>query len=233
MSFHPFSCVLALLLALLAPLPGVAASGLVIYTIAEDAPAGLPPLLRLFEADGWRIAVNRVAPDFVHEHELGGALFRLTQQAHADGYDKVVLAGRSFGAWISLIANSSWSTPVEGGRVHALIALDASVSAENARIGRRWHDYKFMDVIKTQDPTRLAIILFDDDAEAGQMREDEIRSTIRRPAIPHLVARDASALAGPGGPDGEDFARRWGECLRRLVADAPPSPPSGWCRPSP
>ncbi|KIL99980.1 hypothetical protein CCC_02769 [Paramagnetospirillum magnetotacticum MS-1] len=200
---------------------------LILYTIGPDAPGEVPPVIARFRRDGWDIRVNRIPLDFPHEHDLGKALFTQARAARDEGYSRVVLAGRAFGAWVSLIANSSWSTPVDGGDIHAVIALDPTISGETSRIGRQWHDYKFMDVIKTQDPTRLAVVVLDSDHEEGQTREFEIRRTIRRPNIPHVVIYEPS----PPALDGEAFARRWGDCLATVAGDEIPSPPAnGWCR---
>ncbi len=215
------------LLAVLTATPSRAENRLILYTVGSDAPAELPPVLARFRDEGWTVRINRVPVDFRREHDFGKALFAQARAARDEGYSRVVLAGRSFGAWVSLIANSSWSTPVDGSGIHAVIALDATVSGETARIGRRWHDYKFMDVIKTQDPTRLAVIVLDTDAEEGRIREDEIRRTIRRPAIPHVAVYEPS----PPPLDSEGFARRWGDCLATLLGDEVPSlPANGWCR---
>lgn len=209
--------------AIAAPLGG---RSLLIYTVDDTAPAAPPPVFAPLRRDGWTIHVNRIPVDFPHEHDLGEALYHQVETARAEGYTRIALAGRAFGAWVSLIANSSWSTPVQGGRVHAIIAVDPTVSTESARIGTQWHDYKFMDVIKTQDPARLGIIIVNPDAEDGQDREMEIRRTLRRPAIPNLVAFDPAPLP----VDGEAFARRWGRCFATLLGDEIPSPPANdWC----
>jgi hypothetical protein len=219
--------VLALLSLLLPAAPATAGGRLIIYTAADDVPAEPPPVIGRFAAEGWTIRVNRVPLDFKHEHDLGKDLFHQARAARDEGFSRVVLAGRSFGAWVSLIANSSWSTPVDGGGIHAVLALDATASGQTARVGRQWHDYKFMDVIKTQDPTRLGVVILDSDAEEGETREFEVRRTIRRPAIPHVVVYEASAPA----MDGEAFARRWGGCLATLLGDEVPVPAAnGWCR---
>lgn len=219
--------ILLVLFAALIALPASAENRLILYTVGTDAPDTPPPVLARFRDEGWTIRVNRVPVDFKREHELGKALFAQARAARDEGFSRVVLAGRSFGAWISLIANSSWSTPVDGGGIHAVVALDATASGETARIGRQWHDYKFMDVIKTQDPTRLAVIVLDSDSEEGETRQFEVRRTIRRPAIPHVAVFEPA----PPPMDGEDFARRWGDCLATLLGDAIPSPAAnGWCR---
>jgi hypothetical protein len=219
--------ILLVLATVLIALPASAENRLILYTVADDAPAEPPPVIGRFQAEGWTIRVNRVPTDFKREHELGKALFSQARAARDEGFSRIVLAGRSFGAWISLIANSSWSTPVDGGGIHAVIALDATASGETARIGRQWHDYKFMDVIKTQDPTRLAVIVLDSDTEEGETRQFEIRRTIRRPAIPHVAVFEPA----PPPLDGEAFARRWRDCLAVLVGDEVPSPAANdWCR---
>ncbi|BAE50213.1 alpha/beta hydrolase [Paramagnetospirillum magneticum] len=207
--------------------PAAAENRLILYTVGAGVPEAPPPVLARFRDQGWTIRINRVPVDFRREHDFGKALFDQARAARGEGYSRVVLAGRSFGAWVSLIANSSWSTPVDGGGIHAVIALDATVSAETARHGRQWHDYKFMDVIKTQDPTRLGVMVLDGDAEEGRGREDEIRRTLRRPGIPHVVVYEPA----PPPLDSEDFARRWGDCLATLLGDEVPSPPANdWCR---
>lgn len=201
---------------------------LILYTAGADIPAEPPAILARQAGHGWIIRVNAIPFDPPHEHDLGKALFAQAQAARREGFDRVVLAGRGFGAWISLIANSSWCTPVEGGGIHAVVALDATAGGQTPRLGRQWHDYKFMDVVKTQDPTRLAIMILDTDREEGETREFEIRRTIRRPAIPHLAVYEPAAPA----LEGEDFARRWGGCIDALISDAALSPPANvWCRP--
>lgn len=218
---------LALLSLLLPAAPAMADGRLIIYTAGDDVPAEPPPVIARFAAEGWTIRVNRVPTDFKREHDLGKELFRQARAARDESFSRVVLAGRSFGAWVSLIANSSWSTPVDGSGIHAVLAIDATASGQTARVGRQWHDYKFMDVIKTQDPTRLAVVILDSDKEEGETREFEVRRTIRRPAIPHVVVFEPS----PPPVEAEGFDRRWGGCLATLLGDEVPVPPAnGWCR---
>ncbi|CAA7618231.1 conserved exported hypothetical protein [Candidatus Terasakiella magnetica] len=217
---------------LLAALPAVAepqslgpkaAKGLIIHTVAEDAAEALSPTLMRLRDEGWDVEINRVSVDFAKERELATPLFERTRSAEAEGYAKVVLAGESFGAWISLLANSSWTTPVERGHLFALIAMDASAASLGSATSGRWYEYKFMNVLKSQDATRLAVFLYDAPPEDRLAREDEIRRMLANPERYRLLSVESVAAAGPEGPHSTAFMHRWEPCLVALLADAAPA----------
>ena len=199
------------------------ARGMIIYTVQDDSPEGLPPILGFVRDDGWDVTVNRVAVDFSHDHEIAQVVFARIRQAEMAGYGKVVLAGESFGAWVSLLANSSWTTPVEGGHLHALIVIDPSVAAVDGSDGGRWHEYKFLNVLKSQDSTRLALFLYDATADDRDQREDEVVRMLRNPRLPRVVSVEADTFAGPNGPRSTAFARRWRHCLTALLDEITPA----------
>lgn len=195
----------------------VAAKGLILFTTATDSPIAAPPYLELMREDGWDVALNPIKINFNAERGLAADLRRRMDEAKGQGYRKVALIGESFGAWISLMANSSFQTPLDGPHLPVLIAIDASAAAAPGSASSPWHDYKFIDLLKTQDPTRMALFLYDAPEDEREERRAEVVHSLTNPNAIAYVAVGKGRFNDANGPHGEAFVRRYGACLIALL----------------
>jgi len=176
-----------------------------------------PPALalRLLHARGWDvIKINR--------HNLAesarASVVRATERTAAEiqtqrarGYRRVVLAGQSFGGYVSLeVASASRD-------VFAVIALAPGVTGavENLDPERMLQDVK---------ASRIAMVLPKGDVLFGNRARGPValRSLARRGDPFLLVDESASAISGHAGAMGGRFALRYGLCLADFLSDAPP-----------
>jgi len=171
--------------------------------------------LRLLHTRGWDIIkINR--------HNLAesarASVVRATERTAAEiqaqrarGYRRVVLAGQSFGGYVSLEAAS-------GSRdVFAVIALAPGVTGavENLDPDRMLQDVK---------ASRIAMVLPQGDALFGNRARGPValRTLARRGDPFLLVDESAPAISGHAGAMGGRFALRYGLCLADFLVDAPP-----------
>ncbi len=190
--------------------------GLVLFSVAADDSSASPPFLKQIEADGWKVETRAVEPSYPREAEYADALRRRVESVRKQGCQRIALAGESFGAWVSLLANASFQTPPDSTSLQAVIAIDASAAKAKApRDG--WHDYKFINLLKAQNPTRLALFLYDAPADEADDRRDEVSHSLTNQVSGAQVIVETAAFDGADGPHGEAFARRFGARLIEML----------------
>lgn len=209
------SCLAAVIAMFLlsAPAWAGAARGVILHP-QVDAGAE-PAYLRDLQADGWEVISIPVKPDFQQEGEQAQMLLARMRALRAKGVSRIVLAGEGYGAWVSLVANASFETPEEGAGLLAVIAIDANVSRQSLAKSDQWHAYKFINLVKTQDATRLALFLDDVPEDEREDRLSELRHSLSNPNLPTVIA-----VEPPGSLDkaaGQGFAHRFGGCLKDLL----------------
>lgn len=171
--------------------------------------------LRLLHARGWDIVkINR--------HNLAESartsVVRATERTAAEiqtqrarGYRRVVLAGQSFGGYVSLEAAGASRD------VYAVIALAPGVTGavDNLDPERMLQDVK---------ASRVAMVLPQGDALFGnRVRGPAALRMLARRGDPFLlVDESAPAISGHAGAMGGRFALRYGLCLADFLSDAPP-----------
>lgn len=196
-----------------APAWAGAAKGVILHPQVE---AGAEPAyLRDLQADGWEVISILVKPDFQQEREQAQILLARMRALRAKGTSRIVLAGEGYGAWVALVANASFETPEQGAGLLAVIAIDANASRLRLSNSDPWHAYKFINLVKTQDATRLALFLDDVPEEERQDRLSELRHSLSDPNLPTVIA-----VEPPGSLDkaeGAGFAHRFGGCLKNLL----------------
>lgn len=190
--------------------------GLVLFSVAAGDAAALPPYLKLIAVDGWTVEVREVAQSYAREDEFAVALRRRIDAARQAGCRRIALVGESFGGWISLLANASFQTPMDSESVQAVVAIDASAAKSEAPRDA-WHDYKFVNLLKSQDATHLAVFLYDAPAEEVAERRAEISRSLANRVRDARVMVETAAYEGADGPHGEAFARRYGPLLIELL----------------
>lgn len=190
--------------------------GLVLFSVAAGDAAALPPYLKLIAGDGWKVEVRPVVPSYAREREFAVALRGRIDAARQAGCARIALVGESFGAWISLLANASFQTPIDSESVQAVVAIDASAAKSEAPRDT-WHDYKFVNLLKVQDATHLVVFLYDAPAEEVGERKGEISRSLANRVRDARVIAETAAYDGAEGPHGEVFARRYGPLLIEML----------------
>jgi pimeloyl-ACP methyl ester carboxylesterase len=205
------------------------ARGLVIWNhgisgTAEQYKAPPALVLRLLHARGWDILkLNR--------NNLGGTapnltLPRATERTEAEvraqlarGYRRVVLAGQSFGGYVSL------ETAAASRDVFGVVAMAPGVTS----FGVNRLDPSITERLVTEvKARRLSLVfpqgdaLFDNRARGP----GALRALAGRPAPYLVIDETATSLSGHGGATGGRFALRYGACLADFL-DAADSPPPG------
>jgi dienelactone hydrolase len=201
-----------------------AAKGIVIYnhgTSAGDSfGSPLPPYMRLIQRAGWDVVrLNRKVEWDTHR-ESAAALQRAIAAMREQGYQRIVLAGQSRGAWLNVMAIA------EAPGIHAIISTapggygDGNIGA----VGRSAQ--QLFDMLADAQTARVALFYF-----AGDLRENvpggrggPSQRALARAGLPALVINEPSDFHGHGAAGSGFFARRFGECLVRFIApEAPPA----------
>ena len=178
------------------------------------APA--PPAFRLLQARGWDVLMLKRH----HAADAQNPLYRTVQRTLEEatalrkaGYRKVVLAGQSFGGYVTLEAVDT-SPDIDAAialapgvrSISAAGQLDASVTdriLESARVGR------------------LALVFPRHDALFGYLvRGENAQAILSRRRLPYLLLDETSGLTGHGGGVSGRFALRYGLCLADFLAAA-------------
>lgn len=203
-----------------------AAQGIVIWNhglSGTSAELKAPPALalRILHARGWdvvKIIRNNLGET---ESSLARAAARTEEEIRLQrsrGYRRVVLAGQSFGGYVSL------ETAADRRDVFAVVAMAPGVTSRGG--------------VDRLDPSVTERLLAE--SKAGRIAvvfppADEVLNTsargpgagkvlVRRGQPYLLVDETASAISGHGGATGGRFALRYGICLAEFLA-ADPAPP--------
>lgn len=177
------------------------------------APAAL--VLRLLQTRGWDvITIKRhnqaeVLPGLVHR-TVQRTLEEATTQRKL-GYRKVVLAGQSFGGYVTLEALG------ESPDVFASIALAPGVRAAGAsgRLDASVTEQQLQQA-KTE---RVAVVFPKDDSVFGNLvRGEGADRILGRRNLPYLLLDETSGLTGHGGGVGGRFAAQYGLCLAEFLS---------------
>ena len=190
-------------------------------TQSWKAPA--PPVLRLLQFRGWDVIMLK--RHHLAETMAGGPLYRTAQRTlqeaaawRKQGYRKIVLAGQSFGGYVSLEAADSTDD------VDAVVALAPGVRSSDAS-GR--FDPAITDrILKRVKAGRLALVFPKDDSLFGNVvRGENAQAILSRRSLPYLLLDETSGVTGHGGGNTGRFALRYGPCLSNFLSE--PSPPAG------
>jgi dienelactone hydrolase len=176
------------------------------------APA--PPALRLLQARGWDVVMLKRH----HAAEGDNTLYRTVQRTLDEaktfkkaGYKKVVLAGQSFGGYVTLEAIDT-APDIDGA-----IALAPGVRSSSAA-GRL--DPSVTDrLLQTAKVGRLALVFPKQDSLFNNLeRGESARAILSRRTLPYLLLDESSDITGHGGAVTGRFALRYGPCLAEFLA---------------
>lgn len=128
------------------------------------------------------------------------------------GYRKVVLAGQSYGAWISLQV-AAWGPPI-----HAVIAAAPAAFGRypDSDIFYRNAD-ELYPILQRIRNTRIMMFLFDDDPHDTGDRGAPAREILAANGVDNAVIAYPRGWYGHGAANWNGFATRFGPCITRFI----------------
>ncbi len=131
---------------------------------------------------------------------------------HRRGYRKVVLAGQSYGAWISLMVAAS------GPPVHAVIATAPAAFGRypDSRIFRR-NAEDLYPILARIHSARVMLFLFQGDAYDTGDRAAPAEEILESNDVAHAVIAYPHGWMGHGAANWNGFATRFGPCMARFI----------------
>ncbi len=135
------------------------------------------------------------------------------RQAKAMGYRRVILAGQSAGAWVSLAAT------MRGAPVDGVISVAAAHHGEvkdmrDVSVARS----EWQQVVKGIKPgPRLVVVNFVGDSYDVGGRMDDARAAFAASGAQGLVISDPEGFKGHGAGRDNAFARKFGPCLQAFI----------------
>lgn len=183
----------------------------------ESYPAPAAPYVRLLLESGWdAFKLNRkyVAD---REPDSARALEAEIARLRALGYRRIVLAGQSYGAWLSVLVATRNSD------IHAVIATAPGTGFGTSSIDRvTLGAQKLLDSVGGMKSARVAFFFFAGDELEATGRGEQIGRRLSAGRQYHWVVDHPADLSGHNAARTGLFARRYGECLARLITPEPP-----------
>lgn len=192
--------------------------------------AQAPPAFRLLQARGWDVIMLK--RHHLAETIPGGPLIRSVERTLQEaagqrrlGYRKVVLAGQSFGGYVTLEAIDTSPD------IFAAIALAPGVRSSGA--DGRFDPTAIEQILQRARVGRLALVFPMNDTLFGtNTRGERAQPILARREFPYLLIGETSGIAGHGGGATGRFALRYGMCLAEFLA-APTLPAGEFSCPAP
>ncbi len=204
------------------PLLGPArAKGAVIWSHGRSAtpdpePAMLPFYLDALRDAGWD--VFRLDRPWA-EDSFTTSVTALRSEVgvlESQGYGRVVLAGQSFGAWLSLMADDNPGPPI-----FAIIATAPAAygAYPDSPVWRR-NASALEPILHGVHNTRVLLFLFAGDEYDPGGRAQMARTTLAGNGNSVVIVNDPHDWIGHGAANWPGFARRFGGCIVRFVDPA-------------
>jgi dienelactone hydrolase len=194
------------------------------YFRGIDATQGQPQgYVSRFHAAGWDVyRYNREYIDQMHK-EIAEMIDSIAAARQA-GYAKVVIAGQSHGAWISLEAFA------RNAAVDGVISVSPAHHGSPPTSGARSDFRELLRQMRKRSAPDLPVViaLFDKDSYDPGGRFADIRDMLEDAKFPLYYIDRPAELTGHGAGNGASFNERFGPCIARFVLDTPHA--AGNCR---
>jgi hypothetical protein len=186
----------------------------------EDSLAPTPDYILAMARAGWdTYRLNRMRQDDTLPRS-GAALAHEAERLKAAGYRRVVLAGHSFGGFISLIAAGQTD------------AVDAVIATAPAAFGNSETNYdtfrlnatRLYDLLEDVRRARVALAFFNGDIFDPGGRGDRAEAILSARGLPHLVIDQPARLNSHWAANTAEFTRRFSSCFIAFAAGNGPSP---------
>jgi pimeloyl-ACP methyl ester carboxylesterase len=177
--------------------------------------APTPDYIGAFRSAGWdTFRLNR--PSIIDTlQDSADALAGAAETLKHRGYRRVVLAGQSFGAFISLIAAG------RSDAVDAVIATSPAAygSAQSNPFGFELNATRLYDLLAAVRRARVALFFFEGDIFDPGGRGPIADQILDARGLAHLVVDRPAGLPTHWAAAGAPFAARFGPCLAAFAAD--------------
>jgi len=190
--------------------------------VAESAGA-LPFYADAFRDAGWDVFTlsRRWASD--NPQNSSAALGREVETLKRAGYQRIVLAGQSFGAWLSVMVAAQRDD------IHAVIATaPAAYGPVGPASSGQLNADQFYKLAEQVKKARMMVFLFERDSFDPGGRGPALDAIFTRRALPHLIVDRPPGLLGHGVGGSPGFARRFGACMVAF-SDVPEVPQGFTC----
>jgi dienelactone hydrolase len=182
---------------------------------AEDSLAPTPDYILAFQSAGWdtyRFNRLRTADDLA---KSGDALAHEADALKQQGYRRVVLAGQSFGAFISLIAAEDTSA------IDAVIATAPAAygSRESNPYGYQLNAKALYHLLGGVRSARVALFFFADDIFDPGGRGPVSNAILAARGLPHLVVDQPLPLSTHWATADPAFTKRFAPCLTAFASE--------------
>ncbi len=194
-----------------------AAAGLIVwshgYMLGRDATASAPQgQVAYFTRDGYDL--YRFDRQYIRDWPGDATdLAEAVRQAKSMGYRRVILAGQSAGAWVSMAAT------MRGAPVDGVISVSAAHHGEVkdmrdvSRARSEWQQ-----VVKGIKPgPRLIVVNFVDDAYDVGGRMDDAKAAFAVSGVNAIVISNPEGFKGHGAAGNNVFPRKFGACIHDFI----------------
>jgi dienelactone hydrolase len=171
-----------------------------------DAAAPIAAVMALFRDAGWDVyRLNRgIVSD--REEDSTDALVAAIDGLKAKGYAKLVTAGQSFGAWISLNAAA------RSDKLSAVLVNAPAAYGDASMRGYERNETLLYPKLDAMRPVPVMISFFNRDLFDPGGRGPRADKILAARGIPHLIIDRPGVLEGHGAGSSVYFARRFGAC---------------------
>jgi dienelactone hydrolase len=180
---------------------------------AEDSLTPTPYYMATLQEGGWdAFRFNRMR-DGDTLQDSARTLVRYVHDLKARGYKKVVLAGQSFGAFLSLMAADG------SDEVFAVVATAPAAYGSFSEFYDSWRHnasslYPLLDRVRQ---ARVMLFYFHGDEFDPGGRGDRSREILGKRGLQYLVVDQPRALTGHWAASTGLFTRRYAQCIRDFI----------------
>lgn len=149
------------------------------------------------------------------------ALADAVKQAKAMGYRRVILAGQSAGAWVSMAAT------MRGAPVDGVISVSAAHHGEvkdmrDVSVARS----EWQQVVRGIKPgPRVIVVIFKNDSYDVGGRTEDASAAFAASGVESMVIAYPPGFSGHGAANDNGFPRKFGACLHAFIESGARQPP--------
>ena len=186
---------------------------------ADRQPGRAPAFISRFNLDGWDILRFDRDPCSDQINQAVAQIGNSLPQLRTAGYQRIVLAGQSRGAWHSLAA---LSVPGLAAYISGIIGVSPAKHGTNIRYATETGSYEWKVLIDHLAAPRIsvALIFFPQDQyipDAAQRASYAVAALAQKGDQAVVIYEDAGAGVGHAGATNVRFTEKYSACLIRFV----------------